>query len=85
MSKDELLKAIDRLTSWADTKQLTLAPDKCTVCRSESTRWHTPHLDNSTVTNSTVTNKGPTYTIYGNTLSASVQVCMILVQYMTVN
>jgi len=58
-SADDLEKAIDRLTIWAETWQLKLAPGKCTVCRLESTWWQTPHLDNSSVTNSSITNKGP--------------------------
>jgi len=43
----------------------------CLQIRLESTRWQTPHLDNSSVTNSSVTNKGPSYTVYGNALSVS--------------
>jgi len=68
------MKAIDSLTSWADTWQLKLAPDKCRVCRLESTK-QTPHLDNSSITKKSITNKGPTYMVYGNALSVSDTVC----------
>jgi len=43
-SPNDLMTGIDRLISWADTRQLKLAPDKCTVCRLESARGRTPHL-----------------------------------------
>jgi len=35
----DLVNATQRLIRWADTWQLTLAADKCTVCRLAQPRW----------------------------------------------
>ena len=69
------MKAIDWLTRWADTWQLKLAPEKCTVCRLESNRWRTPHPDNWCVSSPSTTNKGPTYMVYNPALSVSDTPC----------
>ena len=38
---NDLDVATKRLISWADTWQLELAADKCTVCRIENSHWQT--------------------------------------------
>jgi len=46
---NDLEVATKRLISWADTWQLELAADKCTVCRIENSHWQTTGITSKPV------------------------------------